>query len=87
MTLFNIKSVSLFGSGWVWLVVRDDNALDIVITRNGGTPERALLCIDMWEHAYYLDYENRKSVYVENFLQIIDWKIVEERIKRYICIS
>lgn len=82
--MFASVAVGLFGSGWVWLVLRNNNTLGIEVTHNGGTPERALLCLDMWEHAYYLDYENRKVEYIENFLQNIDWRVVENRIKQYL---
>jgi len=66
-----------FGSGWIWLVWRRD-ALQIVSTSNAGTPlvrgDVALLALDLWEHAYYLDFQNRRAAYVNAFLEeLVDW--------------
>jgi superoxide dismutase, Fe-Mn family len=66
-----------FGSGWVWLVWRKD-ALQIVSTGNAGTPlvrgDVALLALDLWEHAYYLDFQNRRAAYVNGFLEeLVNW--------------
>ena len=66
-----------FGSGWLWLVWRDD-ALEIVATSNAGTPlvrgDTAILALDLWEHAYYLDHQNRRAAYVTSFLEeLVDW--------------
>ncbi len=66
-----------FGSGWVWLVWRRD-ALQLVATGNAGTPlvrgDVALLALDLWEHAYYLDFQNRRAAYVNSFLEeLVDW--------------
>jgi Fe-Mn family superoxide dismutase len=66
-----------FGSGWLWLVWRHD-ALHIVTTSNAGTPlvrgDVALLALDLWEHAYYLDFQNRRAAYVSAFLEdLVDW--------------
>jgi superoxide dismutase, Fe-Mn family len=67
-----------FGSGWLWLVWRS-GALEIVTTNNAGTPlvrgDAALLALDLWEHAYYLDHQNRRSAYVSAFLEeLVDWE-------------
>ncbi|HXW74811.1 MAG TPA: superoxide dismutase [Steroidobacteraceae bacterium] len=67
-----------FGSGWLWLVWRG-GALEIVTTSNAGTPlvrgDVALLALDLWEHAYYLDHQNRRSAYVSAFLEeLVDWE-------------
>jgi Fe-Mn family superoxide dismutase len=66
-----------FGSGWVWLV-RTADGLDIIATGNADTPivhgAVPLLTLDLWEHAYYLDYQNRRDHYVDTFLQeLINW--------------
>lgn len=66
-----------FGSGWLWLVWRR-GALEIVTTVNAGTPlvrgDTALLALDLWEHAYYLDYQNRRGAYVSTFLEeLVNW--------------
>lgn len=80
---FAKSATTLFGSGWAWLVVRPDNTLDIVQEQNAGNPMRQglkpLLTCDVWEHAYYLDYQNRRPDYIEAFWKIVDWKIVSER--------
>jgi len=77
---------NLFGSGWVWLVM-DKDKLRIVTTSNADTPvahrQKPLLTIDLWEHAYYLDYQNRRSDYVEKVLKhLIDWDRVSARLKQ-----
>ena len=78
------KSVanSVFGSGWVW-IVRKDDAFDIISTRNADTPIahgiKPVLTLDLWEHAYYLDKQNRRSEFIDTFLEhLIDWKFVIE---------
>ncbi len=80
---FNRPAVSLFGSGWVWLVRKHDNSLSIIPESNAGNPMRLslkpILTLDVWEHAYYLDYQNRRADYIEAFWKIVDWKIIEKR--------
>ena len=77
------QAATLFGSGWVWLVADEDNELDIVQLPNGGNPLshglKPLLGVDVWEHAYYLDYENRRSDHIKALWGIIDWPTVEKR--------
>ena len=72
-----------FGSGWAWLVVDKDGKLAIVTTCNAETPLTAglkpLLCIDVWEHAYYIDYRNSRPNAVDAIWNVIDWKMVESR--------
>ena len=83
---FEAKGVGLFGSGWVWLSAQEDGTL--VITQEGpaGNPVTKgltpLLTFDVWEHAYYLDYQNRRAAHLKALWQIVDWKEVEKRYTR-----
>lgn len=74
-----------FGSGWIWLAHDKDNLLKIVECHDAGNPltqnMRPLMCIDVWEHAYYLDYQNRRAEYINNFWYLINWQRVESRIQ------
>jgi superoxide dismutase, Fe-Mn family len=75
---FQASAVGNFGSGWTWLVKKSDGSLDIVNTGAAGTPlttdNKALLTIDVWEHAYYVDYRNARPKYVETFLaSLANW--------------
>jgi Fe-Mn family superoxide dismutase len=75
---FSKSAVGNFGSGWTWLVKRNDATVDIVNTSNAGTPlttaDKALLTIDVWEHAYYIDYRNARAKFVEAFLNnLANW--------------
>ena len=74
---------SIFGSGWAWLAMNKDGKLVIVKEPNGSNPLRQglkpLLGFDVWEHAYYLDYQNRRTDHLANLWKIIDWKVVENR--------
>lgn len=80
---FVAKGISLFGSGWVWLSA--DNAKKLIITQeaNGGNPVRhnlrPLLTFDVWEHAYYLDYQNRRAEHLSQLWRIVDWEVVARR--------
>jgi len=80
-------AVSQFGSGWAWLVVDADKTLRIEPTANQDSPvtqgNHPLLGIDVWEHAYYLKYQNRRPEYVAAFFQVINWDFVSERYDRY----
>lgn len=73
-------STSLFGSGWTWLAKNQDNKLEIVSYSNAGNPlndgKVALLGIDVWEHAYYIDYRNARPKYAEAFFEVINWDFV-----------
>ena len=75
---FQASAVGNFGSGWTWLVKKADGSVDIVNMGAAGTPlttgDTALLCIDVWEHAYYIDYRNRRPDFVATFLdKLANW--------------
>jgi Fe-Mn family superoxide dismutase len=76
-------AVTQFGSGWAWLVKKKDGTLAIVQTGNAGNPMTSgdvpLLTCDVWEHAYYLKYQNRRPEYVAAFFNVINWDWVTER--------
>lgn len=80
---FEQKGATLFGSGWVWLSADKEGKLVITQQRNAENPVTLellpLLTFDVWEHAYYLDYQNRRADYLSALWQIIDWNVVEER--------
>ncbi|MBD5389846.1 superoxide dismutase [bacterium] len=80
---FSAAAAGLFGSGWVWLVCDSKDRLAILPTPNAGNPIREhkepLLVIDVWEHAYYLDYQNKRPDYIAHFFELVDWKAVESR--------
>jgi Fe-Mn family superoxide dismutase len=79
---FTKSAVGNFGSGWTWLVRKADGSLDIVNTSNAATPlttgDKALLTIDVWEHAYYVDYRNARPKFVETFLNhLVNWEFAQ----------
>lgn len=80
---FEDAGTSLFGSGWVWLSSDENGKLFITQTSNAGNPLTdgltPLLTFDVWEHAYYLDYQNKRADYLKNLWRIIDWDVVESR--------
>ncbi len=78
---FKKAALTRFGSGWVWLIQNDKGELIITSTPNQDTPlnqGRVLIGLDVWEHAYYLNYQNRRGDYIQAFFQIINWKKVNE---------
>lgn len=80
---FQKKGITLFGSGWVWLSADNDGKLIITQETNAANPIqrglKPLLTFDVWEHAYYLDYQNRRPDYLAALWKIVDWKVVECR--------
>ena len=80
---FENAAVTLFGSGWAWLAADKDGNLLIIKEQNAGNPlkngYKPLLTFDVWEHAYYVDYQNRRAEHVKALWKIIDWNIVENR--------
>ena len=80
---FEAKGVGLFGSGWVWLSAAEDGSLVITQEPGAGNPVtkglKPLLTFDVWEHAYYLDFQNRRAAQLNALWKIVDWKVVEER--------
>ena len=80
---FEQKGTTLFGSGWVWLSADKDGKLVITQQKNAENPVtmglKPLLTFDVWEHAYYLDYQNRRADHLAALWQIVDWQVVENR--------
>lgn len=81
---FCALAVSQFGSGWCWLVKEKDGSLGMYKTANAKNPlvhgQKPLMCCDVWEHAYYLDYQSQRLKFVKNFLDnLVNWQIVEEK--------
>jgi len=77
---FNAKALSVFGSGWVWLTPE----LEIVTSPNQDSPlmnggAEPILGLDVWEHAYYLDYQNKRADYATAWWNVVNWKFVQER--------
>lgn len=80
---FEAAGTGLFGSGWVWLAKDNDGKLSITKETNAGNPVtkglKPVLGFDVWEHSYYLDYQNRRADHLKELWKIIDWKVVAER--------
>lgn len=80
---FTKSALTLFGSGWAWLVKNRDGKLEIVQESNAGNPLKnghsPLLTCDVWEHAYYLDYQNKRPDYVLAYWNVLDWDVIGKR--------
>jgi len=84
---FKSVATSIFGSGWAWLVQEKDGTLKIISTANADTPIahnlKPILTIDVWEHSYYLDYQNRRADYIDTVLKnLINWEFVKENLQK-----
>ena len=83
-TKFSAACATLFGSGWAWLVQTPEGKLEILQESNAGNPMKKglkpLLTCDVWEHAYYIDYQNKRPDYIANFWNLIDWDSVAARL-------
>lgn len=81
---FSEMAAGNFGSGWTWLVRNADGHLEVVNTSNAGNPltqgKTPLLTVDVWEHAYYVDYRNARPTYLEHFWLIVNWPFVERNL-------
>ena len=81
---FEQKGVILFGSGWVWLSADKDGRLVITQETNANNPItkglKPLLTMDVWEHAYYIDYRNRRAAHLQALWQIINWEVINQRL-------
>ncbi len=86
--LFSETAIKHFGSGWAWLVVTEDKKLKVYSLPNQDSPlmngNYPIMGLDVWEHAYYLKYQNRRAEYVENWWNIVNWDKIEENILKYI---
>lgn len=82
---FIASATSLFGSGWTWLVQKNDGSLEIFNTSNADTPMihdlKPLMVCDVWEHAYYLDYQNARAKYIECFWEVVNWEFISQNFK------
>ncbi len=81
---FSASAVENFGSGWTWLV-QGKNGVEIMNTHDADTPKahnmRALLSVDVWEHAYYIDYRNERPKFIEAFWNVVNWDFVNENLR------
>lgn len=85
--LFKAAATSQFGSGWAWLMINKDKKLEVIKTTNAESPlvkgGHALLGLDVWEHAYYLDYQNRRPDYVQAFLDhLLNWDFANQQLQK-----
>ena len=82
---FSASATTVFGSGWAWLVINSNKKLEIIFTKNQDSPlmegKIPILGLDVWEHAYYLKYQNRRPEYIKNWWNVVNWEKVEEFFK------
>ncbi|MBL6751026.1 MAG: superoxide dismutase [Nevskia sp.] len=82
--LMTETAIGTFGSGWAWLVKKPDGTLAVSSTSNAGNPltggDKPLLTVDVWEHAYYIDYRNARATYLEHYWALVNWAFVEKNL-------
>lgn len=82
--MFTQSAINNFGSSWTWLVQKPDGSLEIVNTSNAATPltsdANPLLTVDLWEHAYYIDYRNARPAYMDAFWNLVNWEFVNQNL-------
>ncbi|MFS0881432.1 superoxide dismutase [Bacillus sp. 7586-K] len=85
---FSTAATTRFGSGWAWLIVDGEGKLQVTSTANQDNPimegKQAILGLDVWEHAYYLNYQNRRPDYIASFFNIINWDVVAEKFENLV---
>jgi Fe-Mn family superoxide dismutase len=86
---FTKAALEFFGAGWVWLVINENNELDIITTKNHDNPLMSdinkgypLIVLDLWEHGYYLKHQNRKIDFIKDFWSVLDWDEVSMRLSQ-----
>jgi Fe-Mn family superoxide dismutase len=86
--IFSETAIKHFGSGWAWLVITPDKKLKVYSLLNQDNPlingDIPIMGLDVWEHAYYLKYQNRRSEYVENWWHVVNWDKIEENLLKYL---
>ena len=84
-TKFSNSAATLFGAGWAWLVQKADGKLEIVQKSNAGTPltdgDKPIITLDVWEHAYYIDYRNARPKFIEHFWELINWDFANKNLQ------
>lgn len=84
---FKKAALARFGSGWAWLIVNGEGKFEITSTANQDNPisegKQVLLGIDVWEHAYYLKYQNKRADYIDSWFNVLDWNKIEEKYHKY----
>lgn len=83
--IFATAAITRFGSGWAWLVVDNNGKLIVTSTGNQDVPfkiGKPIFALDVWEHAYYLNYQNRRPDYIKNFWHVVNWKKVSENFEK-----
>lgn len=82
---FSVAAIGRFGSGWAWLTLDTGGSMAISSTPNQDSPimtgQKPLLALDVWEHAYYLKYQNRRPEYIENWWSVVDWRFVADQLE------